>query len=70
MNKTRFLDSTGYHMKYKVGDRVKIVSKRCEYFGEDTNQDKYCGTMATITRADYHNGDYSILEDSHEQGGI
>lgn len=59
-------------MKYKVGDRVRIVSKwrkgcRQNDFGE---MNKWLGKVMTIRSVDYPNLCYKMNEDEDERGGL
>lgn len=58
-------------MKYKVGDKVRIVSEWGEgcYQSPDGKMDKWLGKVMTIIRIDCHNGCYKMREDKREQGG-
>lgn len=55
-------------MKYKVGDRVRVVSKRTFNMNIDGGMDKYLGRVVTIVG--FHpDGDYQIAEDRGEYCG-
>ena len=49
-------------MKYKAGDKVKIVSRRTLTMNQDGKMDKYLGTVMTIKRV--KTSSYEMLEDS------
>lgn len=52
-------------MKYKAGDRVRVVSKRTFNMNIDGGMDKYLGRVVTIVG--FHpDGDYQIAEDRGE----
>lgn len=59
-------------MKYKVGDKVKIVSKWCEGCRQNSlgRMDKWLGKVMTIRSADYTNLSYKMNEDKDEHGGL
>lgn len=58
-------------MKYKVGDKVRIVSKwrGCCFQNEEGKMDKWLGKVMTIRGADYVRGCYKMREDESEQDG-
>lgn len=53
--------------KYKVGDRVRIVSKRTGYMSPSGDMDKYLGTVMTIAETHDRNS-YKMEEDSNDNG--
>ena len=55
-------------MKYKVGDKVRVVSKRTFNMNSYGEMDKYLGRVVTIVG--FHpGGDYQIAEDRGEYYG-
>lgn len=55
-------------MKYKVGDRVRVVSKRAPGMSIRGCMDKYLGKVVTIIGF-HRNGDYQIKEDQDDVYG-
>lgn len=54
-------------MKYNIGDKVVIVSKRTSRMNRDGLMDKYLGKTMTIKRRTYDNYDYEMEEDSFDK---
>ena len=50
-------------MKYKVGDKVRIVKERVSHMNSEGKMDKYLGTIMTINFV-YNDGNYRMLEDN------
>ncbi len=59
-------------MKYKVGDKVRIVSEWGEDCGQDLNgeMDKWLGKVMTIRTVGSKGGDYRMQEDKTEYYGF
>lgn len=55
--------------KYKVGDRVRIVSWRTECMNQSGTMDKYLGTVMTVAKVEDYGG-YNMEEDSDENSGL
>ena len=59
-------------MKYRVGDKVRIVSEWREgcYQNKKGEMDKWLGKVMTIRSVDYYNLCYRMNEDKGERGGL
>lgn len=58
-------------MKYKVGDKVRIVSKwgKCCHENADGKMDKWLGKVMTVMCVDCNRKCYKMIEDESEQDG-
>lgn len=52
-------------MKYKVGDRVRIVNKRTFFMNDEGEMDKYLGQVMTISKI-VDSSNYKMKEDNEE----
>ena len=55
--------------KYNVGDKVRIISERGEFWNPNGKMDKYTGTVMTVRGNAFGRDDlYRMEEDKHENG--